>query len=253
MNQKLHILNIQYWGGIGDMIKYMMYFIEKFDKLCQTSEDKFCINIEHPIKNYLIFKNDNINYSKYNRKEYDQILYTTTNFFNEYNDLDIETINFYKYFNFTDEIYKKYNEIKPNNNYETIHIRLGDKYLENTNRIGPLCNDDDRIKNKDENYYFDIIGKIISESKNDVILLSDNKNFKNNCKNKFNQLIINDINIIHTGNRYEDGTDYNKELIMTLSEFLLISNSSKVHALTYSGFSIIAHKILSISQFIKYY
>ena len=145
-------------GGIGDCIKFFMHLlnlcikydiklyyqlnnilIEKYLKLKyiqmyikkEDINNKININDEEMIKN--------INNDDYNIVV-PFIFYTTFNY-------DNLQLNIQEVFEFSEEIKINSNKLHSNNiiNYISIHLRLGDKYLETEYKNGLLCPGDERF------------------------------------------------------------------------------------------------------------
>ena len=238
-------------GGLADLIKFFMVsvYIADYYKL------DFYIDIKHPIKKFLIIndkfkcnfdyseyeylsEHNNLNYMIMNNKKF---IYNTLSYFN--NSFDNKKIpnssylfdkyNFYDYINFSPEIYNYVYDLMDINkfNYISIHIRYGDKYVQDSKDFF----DDDRI-DKTKNYD-DIIQKIIRNNKmNKIYFFCDNNEIKNNYCLKYSEEIIE--------NTYKD----------TITEFLFIHLSNEIHSLTYSGFSLIAYLLRKKqNKFIKYH
>ena len=260
----IYIFNFTFnYGGIGDFIKYIMYFIHLY------IGKKILIKSDHPIYKFIKFKNISLDYHYKDNKlnEYDKIvMLEPKNFWDKYNkdtEYKYKKIPFYDFFYFSDEIYSKVKELKHSLNatdkYNAIHLRFGDKFLENNNRTWMGCVDDNRIGEKSYDYYISLIKKIMSDTNTNTecfFFFSDNSNIKKLCKKSLPNLIINDFNIIHTGHQYTDinNSDYDKQLILTLSEYVLLSNANIIHVLSYSGFPIIAYNMsLLNNKLIKHY
>ena len=60
--------------------------------------------------------------------------------------------------------------------------------------------------------------------------------YKKKIKNKFNNVIIFNIDVVHTG--HVNNTD--KQVLDAVTEFYLISNAQKIYAGSNSGFSLAA-------------
>lgn len=179
--------------------------------------------------------------------------------FNLKYDLDFKTANnisynIFDYMDFTDDIYKTLEKIIPKENYIAIHARLGDKYLEikpsrETDTI-PYCRYDDRNINNCN--YENIIGEIIKNNPDKKIyLFSDNNNFKEQLKNKFNTLNILNNKIVNISCLY-DIEDFDECMKNVIIEFLFIMKSYELHSLTYAGYSLISH-LIGKNKFYKYW
>jgi len=214
-------------GGLADMIKFFMVsvYIADYYKL------DFHIDIKHPIKNFLIIndkfkcnfdyseyeylsEHNNLNYMITNNKKF---IYNTLSYFN--NSFDnkkipnsaylLDKYNFYDYINFSPEIYNYvYNLMDISKfNYISIHIRYGDKYVQDSKDFFA----DDRI-DKTKNYD-DIIQKIIQNNKmNKIYFFCDNNEIKNIYIKKYSELnILNNNTILHLS--YDNNDKYSKEII----------------------------------------
>lgn len=236
-------------GGIGDCIKFFMYILN----LCINNNIKLYYQINNiAIEKYLklkyaqmyIEKKDigkkNIiyifkNILKINNDDYNIV--TPFICYKSFNYDDIK-INIEDVFDFSSEI--KINSFKlfPNNmiNYISIHLRLGDKHLE-TDKSYVYCKNDERFFN--ENLIFNYIE--MNSDKN-IIFFCDNNNYKLKIKNKYNNVFTTDCDIGHTS--LSNTTD--KQILDSITEFYLMTNSDKIVCASHSGFSIIASKFKNI-------
>jgi len=141
-------------------------------------------------------------------------------------------------FYFTDEVKINSNYLFPPHitNYISIHLRLGDKYLE-TERKYIACPDDSRIFSEEK------IHKFIEENCNeDIFFCCDNNNYKLNLKEKYKNIIITNCDIGHTS--LENTTL--KQVLDAITEFYILTNSKKIFLGSNSGFSIVASKFNNI-------
>jgi hypothetical protein len=235
-------------GGIGDCIKFFMYAL----MLC----------MKHDIQIYYLVHN--IPIEKYLKLKFEK-MYITENRITEMQNIaenDISNINtdiyniitpfaFYDSFNFNsilinfNEVFKITDEVKINseiicspniNDYISIHLRLGDQYLE-TDHSFVQCKYDTRSYNEDT------LCKFIEDNcDKPIIFFCDNNSFKLKIKNKYNNLIITTADIGHTS--FYNTTD--KQALDALTEFFLMSNSVKIISASYSGFPIVASKFKNI-------
>lgn len=125
-------------------------------------------------------------------------------------------------------IYDKFDII--NNNYNTIHIRTGDKYLVNN-----VILKEDNIEYL-SNIYNIIFNNIDFKKKN--ILISDNEYIKNYIIKEFPSILCIKSKITHIG---ENVNIIDDMLIDTLVDFVLLSNTSNILSISPyfhgSGFS----------------
>jgi len=163
----------------------------------------------------------------------------------------VEPFSLYPIFNINNiniklaDVFKFSDEIKINrrillseniNNYISIHLRLGDKYLE-TNKDFVCCIDDER--QYDENKIFNFI----EENKNKpIIFFCDNNSYKSKIKEKYQNIIIINSEIGHT--TLLNTTD--KQTLDTITEFYIMTNSEQIISASDSGFSTMAAKFKKI-------
>jgi hypothetical protein len=221
-------------GGIGDCIKFFMFILEK------------CIKTN----TRLYYKKNNIEIEKYIKLKYEKMYIAE----DEINQLDCVTIVLpqmyystidYDYsidikdvFYFTDEVKINSKYLFPLNitNYISIHLRLGDKYLE-TNKEFVLCKEDTR------NFTEENIYKFIEEKYNkNVFFCCDNNAYKLKIKEKYNNIIITNCDIGHTSL----SNTTNKQILDGITEFYILSNSQMIFSASLSGFSIMASRFNNI-------
>lgn len=133
-----------------------------------------------------------------------------------------------------------------NTKYNSIHIRLGDKYMKNGQ-----VNTDERINiNNIYNEIDDGINFLNNINPNiPIILFSDNLDVKKNITNKYNNIITLDTNIHHTASKTNNdliGT------IETLSEFIIIGMSNNIYSVSRSGFSFFSAFLYDIPFYKKH-
>jgi hypothetical protein len=235
-------------GGIGDCIKFFMYLL----KLC----------MQHNIKLYYLVNNTML--EKYLKLKYDKMYITQSSivdarnisandipnltvdicnivdpgiFYNIYNDDHIPTpIN--EVFTFSDEV--KINSVKLNvdniSNYISVHLRLGDKYLETDNAF-IYCKYDVRVYNEERLFHF-----IENNRDKNIIFFCDNHAYKLKIKNKYNNISIITCHIGHTC--LSNTTD--EQTLDAITEFYLMAESEKIYSASNSGFSIMSSKFKNI-------
>jgi hypothetical protein len=235
-------------GGIGDCIKFFMYALN----LC----------MQHNIKLYYLVNNTML--EKYLKLKYDKMYITQTNiedardvtindipnlnvgvynivnpgtFYNSYHDNQL-TMPINKVFTFSVEV--KTNGVKLNvdniSNYISIHLRLGDKYLETDNSF-IYCKNDVRKYDEERLFLF-----IENNCDKNIIFFCDNHAYKLNLKNKYNNISILNCHIGHTC--LSNTTDV--QTLDAVTEFYLMTKSEKIFSASNSGFSIMASKYRNI-------
>ena len=218
-------------GGIGDCIKFFMFILED----CMKNEKR------------LYYKKNNIALEKYIKLKHDMYIdivpenaevvnpgmfYSTihTNF----------TINVNEVFYFTDEVIANSKRLFPYDiSYVSLHLRLGDKYLETPqNYIG--CIHDTRIFSEEK------IDEFIHQTKNHIFFCCDNHAYKMKMKERYERykhnILITNCNIGHTS---LSNTTYS-QVLDAVTEFYILTNSTMIYAASYSGFSIMAAKFNNI-------
>lgn len=233
-------------GGIGDCIKFFLYalnlcikhnirlfyltnntYLEKYLKLCHT---KMYITKEQLLSQRIISENEisSISSNIYN-------IVTPQTFYDSFM-RDSSSINRIfmpakDVFYFSDHVISNSNKILGIKNYISVHLRLGDSFLE-TDKYYVQCKTDKRI--------FDEIKlhKFIKEN-TDIVFFCDNKDYKLKIKNLYPHVTITDSNIGHTS--LTNTTD--AQVLDAITDFYLIAHSKKIIAVSnYSGFSELASK-----------
>jgi len=235
-------------GGIGDCIKFFMhtlnlcmkyniklyYLINNnlLEKFLTLKHAKMYISQSNIVDALICNKTDieNVNANVYN-------IVTPCLFYNIYNN-DTITMPCQEVFTFSDEVKLNGCRLNVNNvsNYISIHLRLGDKYLE-TDPSFVLVKHDERIYNEAKLFNF-----IYDNCNKNIIFFCDNQTYKLKIKNKFNNIIILNCDIGHTS--LSNTTD--KQTLDAVTEFYLMTNSEQICSVSNSGFSIIASKFKNI-------
>ena len=223
-------------GGIGDYLKFYMIILTK----CM------CNNIK------LYHKINNIEIETYIKLKYD-FLYISSDEILKLKNVTIEKPQHY-YYMYTDkdngdiplnEIFYFDDIVKTNVknvlfslpiDYISIHLRLGDKFLE-TDKKYVLCKNDTRNFSLEKLYKF-----IEVNNDKNIIFVSDNNNYKLNIKNKYNNIIISTSQIGHTSL----SNTTNKQILDSITDFYILSNSQLIYSASNSGFSRMASKFNNI-------
>jgi hypothetical protein len=229
-------------GGIGDYIKFFMVMLT----YCMRRN----IKVYHKI--------NNIGIEKHIRLKYD-FLYVTTDDISKLENVTIKTPKslyryrgqHYSYDISVSEVFKFDNRVKINvpnilpyltpsaskgyrlflpTNYISIHLRLGDKYLE-TDKKYVTVKEDKRVYSEKNIYKF-----IEDNYDKTIILFSDNNSYKLQIKKKYNNIIITNSHIGHTS--LINTTD--KQVLDAVTELYLLTNSQLIYMASKSGFSKIA-------------
>jgi hypothetical protein len=120
--------------------------------------------------------------------------------------------------------------------YKSIHLRLGDKFLE-TDKSFIFCIDD--VRSFNESSMIDYIQKNISKP---LFFFCDNATYKQKIKNQFNNITITDLEIAHTS--LSNTTD--KQYLHTCVEFYILLHSDEIYSASLSSFSMTASRFNTI-------
>jgi hypothetical protein len=231
-------------GGIGDLLKFFIYLINYGIK--NDIKIHYLIN-NIPIENYLklkynkfYIKNEDIT-NKIKINDHNELITIKPNIYYMiepyilYNIITFDTmIQYDLVFEFSEVVKTNCNIIL--NNYISIHLRLGDKYLE-TDPNYIQCLNDTREYNEDKIFKF-----IEDNHDKNIIFFCDNNAYKLKINLKYNNVVITNYQIGHTSlfNTNE------KQVLDSITEFYLMTNSKKIILASYSGFSITASKFKNI-------
>ena len=221
-------------GGLGDNIKFFMYILEK---CIEKNQRLYYKKNNTETENFLKLKHEKMYIDENSIKNFQNVSIVVPSMFYSTNYNKINSINFNDVFYFTDEV--KLNVKKlflPISNYVSIHLRLGDKYLE-TEKSYIQCIDDVR------NFSDDVIYNCIETNCNEnIFFCCDNNTYKLKLKEKYNNIIITNCDIGHTSLT----NTTKKQVLDSITEFYILANSKIIFAGSYSGFSLIASKINNI-------
>jgi hypothetical protein len=222
------------WGGIGDYIKFFMFVLESCIKNnTRLYYKKNNLETEKYIKlkyDKMYIEEDNINQLGCVEIVQPQMYYTTVTC--DYS-IDIKDV-----FYFTDEVKINCNKLFPADilSYTSIHLRLGDKYLE-TDMQFIECKEDVRTFSEEKIHNF-----IEENHKTNLFFCCDNNNYKLKIKEKYDNITITNCDIGHTSLC----NTTKQQVLDGITEFYILSNSELIYAASYSGFSLMASKINKI-------
>ena len=220
-------------GGVGDCIKF---FIAVLNECIDTKKKIYYLITDAPVEEFIklnypqfyITKSRLVTLNNYEIRE-------PTFYYNSFNYEQI-TIPINTIFHFSDIIIDNKKKLFPESiNYYSIHVRLGDKYLE-TDKTFVLCKEDTRTYNNQK------ICEYIESLDGNVLLFSDNNEFKLRMKNKYKKIIILNSSIGHTSL----SNTSRQQTIDTITEFYILTMSDNIAVNTKSGFSMMASKFNKI-------
>lgn len=222
------------YGGIGDYLKFYMIILIK----CMRKNIKFYHKI------------NNIEIEKYIKLKYD-FLYISSEEISKLKNVTIEEpFHYYRNDKYDGNIHLNeifyFDDIVKTNvknilsplpiNYISIHLRLGDKFLE-TDKKYVACKGDRRNFSSEKLYKF-----IEDNNDKNIIFFCDNNSEKLKVKNKYNNIIITTSQIGHTSL----SNTTNKQILDSITDFYILSNSQLIYSASYSGFSKMASKFNNI-------
>jgi len=235
-------------GGIGDCIKFFVYLLQlciqynyklhyliqdiPIEQLLRLKEEKMYIHYEELSNPRKIVNATDIPFITIGDSIVNPDIFYSF-FYNELIDLKIEDV-----FYFTDLVKQNVTKImeSPITKYTSVHLRLGDKYLE-TDKEYVLCKYD--VRSFSELKLFDFLEKNESDT---ILFFCDNHEYKQRMKKKYKKLILTNSDIGHTS---LSNTTY-KQTVDSVTEFYIMIHSEKIVAVSSSGFSEIASKFKKI-------
>jgi len=233
-------------GGIGDAIKFFMYALILCKKYNITLRYlQHGIVLEKYIKlhdsSMYITQNELTTTRSITEDDFSKLtddgvynIITPYTFYGSFS-YDLINIPIQDVFYFSPEIIENSKRLSITD-YISIHLRLGDKYLE-TDIAYIQCPND--VRQFNEKALFDYI----EENSNSTLLFCcDNQTYKQTIHSKYPFVHILDISIGHTGLHNTTET----QIRDTITEFYILTNSKQIIAASQSGFSIVASKFKPI-------
>ena len=228
------------YGGIGDCIKFFMYLLE----VCIQQKYRLYYQVMNiPLEKYLRLLDQSmyiqeeeigpcVNHKVNEPLIVNEGIYTVCTPFTLYGQYNNEIkypVN--KIFTFSQSIWYRKKEIFDlQEKYISIHVRLGDKYLE-TDQSFVVVKHDERPFNGEALYQW------IHEHRNqNLVFFCDNNTYKNYIKEKFPYIHITTGTIGHSSllNTSE------QQIMDAVTEFFIITQSERIVVNGYSGFSNVA-------------
>jgi hypothetical protein len=162
---------------------------------------------------------------------------------------DSISTRFSSIFQFSSEVIENVPRILPElstKSYISVHLRLGDRFLETAKEF-VQCKEDTRQYN--QKAMFEIIDQLLSDPNqvpsqvpNQVLFFCDNRKYKMAVQKKYKGLVISTAEIGHTS--FLNTTD--EQVLNTITEFYVLTQSEKIVAISYSGFPVAAAKYNNI-------
>ena len=221
-------------GGIGDYIKFFMFILASCMK---NNERLYCRKNNIEIEKHIKLKYDKMYIDEDNIKQLGCVNFVNPYMYYSSVNYDFD-ININEVFYFTNEIKINYKLLFPIDitKYVSIHLRLGDKFLE-TEKQYVACKDDTRLFSEEK------IHKFIEANYNkNIFFCCDNTEYKLKIKEKYNNVIIINSDIGHTSL----SNTTTKQVLDTITEFYILTNSEMIYGASTSGFSAVASKFNNI-------
>lgn len=221
-------------GGIGDYLKFFMIMLS----YCIDNNVKFYKKVNNiEIEKFIKLKYDFFNITKDEISKLNNVtIKRPCDYYS--NDTYNGNIHLNEVFYFDNSIKQNVKNIIPSlpTNYISIHLRLGDKFLE-TDKKFVLCKNDKRQFSEGKMCKF-----IEDNIDKNILFFCDNNSMKIKMNNKYNNIIITNAQIGHTSL----SNTTNKQILDSISEFYLLSNSQYIYAASRSGFSEMASKFNNV-------
>ena len=247
------------YGGVADCLKFFMLLFE----ICRTRGIRlYYLQHDIPIEKYIFVKHAQmrIRHGTLVQHSKDGSSIRMVQSINELEKLERFTYNLVKpnilykmfsfdfiktpfssIFEFSSEVIENVPRIFPElstKSYISVHLRLGDKFLE-TDKEFVICKEDARQYN--QKVMFETMEQLLSEPSqvpSQVLFFCDNRRYKMAVQNKYKGLVISTAEIGHTS--FLNTTD--EQVLNTVTEFYVLTQSEKIIAFSYSGFPVAAAK-----------
>lgn len=224
-------------GGIGDYLKFFMIILTE----CIENNIRIYNKINNlEIEKYIKFKHHFFNITN---EEISKLKNFTIKKPQEYYEKDKYngSINLNEVFDFDESVKLNVKNIISDlpTDYLSIHLRLGDSFLE-TDKNFVLCKGDFRWFSEKKMYKF-----IEDNFDKHILFFCDNNNMKEKVKNKYQNILITNSKIGHTS--LPNTT--NDQILDTITDFYLLCHSQKICAASHSGFSKMAAKFKNIELY----
>ena len=220
-------------GGLGDCIKYFVHLLQ----LCITDNHKIYYLVNGLlIEKYLKLKHKRM-YITNKELKLVKSEYKIRRPGSLYKSFSWQTITtpIQNVFIFSEEVKMNSKRLLSADvkKYSSIHLRLGDKYLE-TDKSYVRCKNDTRYYNEGKLYEY-----IEDNCEENIIFLSDNSSYKRKIKEKYNNIIITNSEVGHTSLT----NTTNQQVLDAVTELYLMTNAEKIILASHlSGFPHVASK-----------
>lgn len=223
-------------GGIGDYLKFFMKALTE----CMNNNIKFYHKINNvEIEKYIKLKYDSFNITADEISKLKNVtIKTQYDYMWDGEPMHAGNIYLNEIFYFNNVVKMNVENILPSlpTNYISIHLRLGDRFLE-TDKQFVNCKGDTRSFSEEELYKF-----IEDNNDKNIVFFCDNNKKKREIKNRYKNIIITNSQIGHTGLR----NTTNKQILDAITDFYILSNSQLIYGASRSGFSELASQFNNV-------
>jgi hypothetical protein len=233
-------------GGIGDFVKFFTFLLHQciirdiklycanlsdINKYITMKYPKMCIDLQTvPIPIYILEQLDDLTPGISYTCDVG-VMYPIFPFLQPFPNIDLD-FPYDQVFEFSEEVKKNQSIIlKPIEPYTSIHLRLGDHFLE-TDKCFVLCHQDER------RYDQNTIDSVIRNTPGPIIFFCDNDSYKQQIQQTHANVTITTGEIGHTS--LSNTTD--KQMLDTVTEFYIMTKSEHIISSSYSGFSTMASR-----------
>jgi len=228
-------------GGIADCIKFFMF---RLHACMRTNTRLYYLIHDTPLEKYLKLKHPQM-YITQSAINATPDLFKLTAPADFYGSFSFEglTLPFQDVFTFSEEVLDRATVLLGGNigPYVTVHLRLGDSFLE-TDKSFVYCTWDKRP------FKEETLHKYIQECSKKILLLCDNRDYKQKLKGAYDFIHITDAAIGHTSLTNTTAA----QVLDAVAEFYLAINSNEVAAASRSGFSRVASLFKQIPYHMLY-
>jgi len=231
------VYNIDTTCGIGDFIKFFMFALTQ----CIQSNTRLYYKIHNiDLEDFIKLKHPKMYITE---SQLNKLTFTNVNAPMYYKTFSPNySVDIHDVFYFSETVLENSRILFPfEKTYTGIHIRLGDKFLE-TDTDDIVCHHDVRPLSIKKLFNF------IESQRSPIFLCCDQETFKLKIKEKYNHILITNCSIGHSGLT----NTTRQQVLDSVTELYILSNSSSIYSNTYSGFSVIAATIHHIPLFKEY-
>lgn len=221
-------------GGIGDCIKFFMFLL---DSSMKNGTRLYYKKNGIELENYLKLKHAKMYIDDEGIRQLGQVKIVIPDMYYDTIQYDY-SIAAKDVFYFTDEVKMNAAYLFPADitNYISVHVRLGDKFLETDKRY-VMCKNDVRTFSEEGLYAF------LEENRSkQLFFCCDNRAYKSKVKENFTNIIITTCDVGHTS--FSNTTK--KQVLDGITEFYILTKSEKIYSTSLSGFSRLASKFNNI-------